>query len=1138
MLGDSLPYSFFTDASISTVIDGPCLVYRVSYVEYSDTWTIGLLIGGIPVSLVSPREIDNNTIIAQDDDLGIYVLLTVGASWLDPSWRDWSTDLEVEESFASSVITYGTRGVTGLATSFSDPGYLYADPDGDFYTDPDGAGYSFGASITEEPGTTVKLMAGYNITFDGSGSGILNISAEPGAGEGLVPCESGLVRTISGAAPDDKGNFWLKVVGCLELAQSPLGGEYLNTDHDLWLLGGDCLPACSDEDYQRLSKGISRLSAKFGEVNRALMYAAECMQEHYCTAINIIRDSQHSLFIVHSVMIFPTFMKVTVQNISNSAGYAVFGIDSNNLLSLATECAPFVKSGIVEDLVTGCPAEWRPDNRFDTDLITYELYTVGSESSIATLLPLQSGESASVYLVANDSVEVFDCCLARQERMVPFLTGQDLAIGLDTAVPGYASNAVLLVDPEGDNNSFLLTSVETGEAADGIQFFIADHVDAALPSIEVEDRRVIVTPGEGAGTVAASLVVNQYQPDEAFTIAANILGYAGNSISYEQLPSVSNQTNVTVSVAGSLLIVMPPDKARMIVTGLYSGNPVSLDLPYYEDINGKKRWANDPYGPDYQTLTWEEVSPGVFRWVVYDGLTGFSYIGTGDTEFPDDGSIVWAPVSGSSGFSISSDYATPAQSAATITVTPGRIQQMRVTGLSYGGEEFVVPPLIYVGTDGGYIWWTDTGDLYVYTFFVEAYDGPDPDFYMVGSNGPAILDLYSSTGTGATPDTANNWLPKLGGSNNVIGTPMVTSAASSQAQVVAAINASPGASALVTASLNGGSGDGSISTRPLESLSGGTGTPSTAAQVITAINSSPAAALMTATPSGDVSGAVARTYEAYLLRNLESPAGYDWLSDQLIDAVQRVVELGCRDGSPQECPADEACKHQMDKLMVTQETLKNLMWVRKIRYVLGGIGGTCESDDPVLWGPLYQEGDPIDQRLDELESLASILNEQNFVAPSIEEAWERYAEHVEVNWVPGYTGAPVTLPCDIPGFIGTPYGFNLSSIRADWREIQTRRGVLMQEIYDLMVGDDGSGVVIQEQNRMRALLLDNMILNALPNPIEFKCTGFVEGGCFDCGLQTYSHKLPEADITPDGYTGSPYGPLSSILQLYQEARQP
>lgn len=688
LLAGSLPKDFIVDASISTQGTTDCRITTASYDSGTDLWTLGISAGTESLTIVSPRTLPEGVVESSDADNDLYVFLTAGRSWTDTSW--YSGPLSPNQSFDRSVITAGTHGLIDLYP-IPQEGGLIDSPGGLAYTDPDGVLYA--QPYSSSPWDKITLRAGYNITFDGSKSNRLNISALPGAGDGQVPCWDTALRTLTGVGPDANGRLWLTSKGCLEISQCPVGSEGMDTPNDLWVLGDGCRPCCSDEDYSRLSKGVSRMSAKLAEINDQLLMSGVCMQDNYCAGINLIRESQRSMFIVHTVMVFPTYLKLTIQNLSTSPGYAVFGIDSRHTessapsLSLASICNSWVKSGVTVGV--GCPPEWNPSTRFDTGTTNYEIYTVGSEDSSSTLLPLKSGESASVYLLAADSVAVFDCCLQRQERLAFFLNGSDLTAGLD-------------------------------------------------------------------------------------------------------------------------------------------------------------------------------------------------------------------------------------------------------------------------GT-------------------------------------------------------------------------------------------------------------------------------------------------------------------------------YDTMAASLATAPNRIVETACRNGTDQSCPADEACKHQMDKLLVVEQDLKTLMWAKKIRYVLGASG--CFG-----FNALYDNtnpSDPLNAALTELEGSASILTEFNFPCPSIATAWAQYAMHVETGHIPGVTEAAIEAPCDFTGYIGTPYGFNYSYVRADWREALTKMTTLMASIYTMTVA-----AIELEEDRMRALLLDYMILNVLPNPIEFKCSGIVVGGCFDCGTQVYSHRLPEADTTPAGYTGSTYGPLSSILSLYQESRQP
>ena len=409
MSDNSLPYAFLVDASVCVTGGGECSITRVSYSSGSQEWTLDFLLGGNPFIQSFPLNPDDSQTEFVDLDSGVAILLSPGPSWLDPSWRDWSYDLAVSAKFDPSVVTGGPEGLVSLTPR---------------------------DVIDPAPNTTgVKLHAGYNISFQGSDSRDLSISAIPGAGDGKVPCTDIPVSSVSGVGSDSLGNLALQVSGCMQAIQDPTWDPYdeVDTPNDIWLLAKDCSPCCSDKDYLNLSKAISRMSAKIKAVNDELIHVADRMQERYSYGISQIALSQRSLFIIHSVMIYPTYVRLTIQNISTSEGFAIFGINKvTGILVPAGECQYYVVTGYAD---TGVPSDCVASlTRFPSDGDNdWSIFSVGSETSTETdtMKPLKPGESANVYLYSVASKAMFDCALTRQKRLAPFLTGSDLKPGED-----------------------------------------------------------------------------------------------------------------------------------------------------------------------------------------------------------------------------------------------------------------------------------------------------------------------------------------------------------------------------------------------------------------------------------------------------------------------------------------------------------------------------------------------------------------------------------------------------------------------------------------------------------------------------------------------------------------------------------
>lgn len=85
----------------------------------------------------------------------------------------------------------------------------------------------------------------------------ISISAVPGAGIGQVPCseqpiDDGLLRSVSGAGGDEKGNLRIKTDGCYRI--DPIA----SSPHTLYLYG-DCAACCECDDYYAMLWRIRRL---------------------------------------------------------------------------------------------------------------------------------------------------------------------------------------------------------------------------------------------------------------------------------------------------------------------------------------------------------------------------------------------------------------------------------------------------------------------------------------------------------------------------------------------------------------------------------------------------------------------------------------------------------------------------------------------------------------------------------------------------------------------------------------------------------------------------------------------------------------------------------------------------------------
>jgi hypothetical protein len=184
----------------------------------------------------------------------------------------------------------------------------------------------------------------------------------------------------------------------------------------------------------------------------------------------------------------------------------------------------------------------------------------------------------------------------------------------------------------------------------------------------------------------------------------------------------------------------------------------------------------------------------------------------------NDNAVVFTAVEdGEDGNAISVEYAAPGGSAQTtvsvtgtaITVTPAAKARMILSGTltDYYGQPVTTPlEFLFAGFQG---------DKPVYAA------GPLSNVMWFGNQWAWYLDevlAFYSTQDVATPDLVTSWTPN----GSATGTPVVTAAVASAAQVISAVNGSVAASALVTASASGAS-TGAVAAVAETNLTGGAG---------------------------------------------------------------------------------------------------------------------------------------------------------------------------------------------------------------------------------------------------------------------------------------------------------------------------
>lgn len=268
-------------------------------------------------------------------------------------------------------------------------------------------------------GVSQKLLAGYNLAFTrGTGNypvafpfgepvepeEFIEISAEGGLGAGYAPTDSTIdyIATISGAAPDAEGNVNLNAVDCLRVTQPRIND--LPIDHTLQILS-DCQPCCPCAEYRKVSKAISRRSAKMVDIclllNRILNDSATAYNE----GVKIINRLRQPIVRVRNVRALATNLVFSVQNVSTSELFAYIGINYT-----PDDIGSFEIAGDQGHVILGeVPRGSLPAMKFSPGenpdglrpVLPYpikEILTVGETTSAGPFSPIQPGSSVDVSL--------------------------------------------------------------------------------------------------------------------------------------------------------------------------------------------------------------------------------------------------------------------------------------------------------------------------------------------------------------------------------------------------------------------------------------------------------------------------------------------------------------------------------------------------------------------------------------------------------------------------------------------------------------------------------------------------------------------------------------------------------------------
>lgn len=271
-------------------------------------------------------------------------------------------------------------------------------------------------SLGEQPAVSFnRLQAGYNIELEQDGDD-LNLNLVSGAGEGLYPCDEleckPKVRSVNGLGPNEQGNITLDFLDCLRHSgRTDTDAETgLPNIHGLKIYS-DCLPCCSCGDYDKSSRAISRMSAKFRDVNLDMNQVMIDAQTAYDEALAIINSRAAGMAVIFNWRILADRIEINVVNNANVPIYAILAINTTGSAITLEADQSHVLSGVVTAIppLSGLISTEQGSGVTDINDVDNwsgvgDIYTVGSEDGGA----LQPAENAKVVLFIQSARDKLD----------------------------------------------------------------------------------------------------------------------------------------------------------------------------------------------------------------------------------------------------------------------------------------------------------------------------------------------------------------------------------------------------------------------------------------------------------------------------------------------------------------------------------------------------------------------------------------------------------------------------------------------------------------------------------------------------------------------------------------------------------
>jgi hypothetical protein len=156
--------------------------------------------------------------------------------------------------------------------------------------------------------------------------------------------------------------------------------------------------------------------------------------------------------------------------------------------------------------------------------------------------------------------------------------------------------------------------------------------------IEGRVKPELVDSAPENGNPATCLLNPAGSTENDILLTTDIGSVAANSLTARIIiNSTDARTSLEVNQSANAITIEAGDKRRMIITGTIdepSGPAIDLPLAleYDGEINGRPSWSDGSF-----TLAWSGTN-----WVLDYPLWAASWVGSGDTTFPDNIAIVWS----------------------------------------------------------------------------------------------------------------------------------------------------------------------------------------------------------------------------------------------------------------------------------------------------------------------------------------------------------------------------------------------------------------------------------------------------------------------------------------------------------------